>query len=100
MNEKFAVACATCPFFVEGKPNGTCHFEPPQVFVLPGPPQPVAGPPDASGNPTISMQPTMRLQSIWRTVSPDDWCGRHPSFGLTLASPIDQRLAMQPEGSG
>lgn len=91
MIEKFAVACATCPFFVEGNiaPNGkvmgTCHESPPQAFILPAPADPLN-------------RPQFNIQSVWRVVAGDDWCGKHPMFGPAVA--IDKRLATEVEGSG
>ena len=79
-----AISCSTCPFYVQqNERQGICRHNPPQVFLMPGPP-------DLAG------QPTLRTQSIWPSMGALDWCGRHPMFGVAV--PIDRRLAANAEG--
>ena len=80
------VSCSTCPYYTASDDKGgICRRNPPQVFIVPGPP-------DALG------RPAARTQAMWPAMGMADWCGEHPMFNLATAMPIDSRLTRDAEG--
>lgn len=80
-------SCASCPAFVsapDGK-SGVCRRNPPTVFLIQGPPDPLG-------------RPTTQTPSLWPAVGADMYCGEHPMFATLRATPIDSRLATEAQG--
>lgn len=84
---EIGIACASCPFYRStNEKTGHCRYNPPHPFLVPGPPH------------TLSGQPQIVVQGAWVPVGANDYCGRHPMFGVSTAMPIDRRLAVGADG--
>jgi hypothetical protein len=70
--------CANCAFWhppEKPQTNGQCRCEPPMVFLVQQPAQPVGR--IELGGKSVMAQAQMGFMSSWPPTAPECWCGKH-----------------------